>query len=337
MLLSINVDSKHIDRKRAERLHSFNLNERDLQGILFNSLSRLLSDDELTLIMQSRHWQEEPDMMAIDGEGNLVIFELKAWEAQSINLLQVLRYGQIFGNLKYSDLDSLYKKFRATKLSLKDSHKASFGIEIDETCFNKKQTFVVITNGLDRKTREAIQYWRACGLDVRPWIYRVYRGEEREMLLEMTAFRVSDNPNEDLSEGYYILNTNINNDKIDHDDMLTQGKVAAYFDPWKFKIEKFEKGDVVFLYQSGAGIVALGEADGNLQIAAYQNKVEYEGEEYFMMLNRFQRVFPPLSASEIKEITGTNHRFMGTMFGLDAESGKLIRSYLNNNARLKEA
>jgi hypothetical protein len=59
--------------------------------------------------------------------------------------------------------------------------------------------------------------WMLCGLDVRSWVYRVYAGEKDEMLLEMSVFRVGGNPYEDLTEGYYVLNTNISNAQVDHD------------------------------------------------------------------------------------------------------------------------
>lgn len=47
--------------------------------------------------MQPRKWQEKPDLMALDREGNLYIFEIKVWESRNENLLQILRYGQLFG------------------------------------------------------------------------------------------------------------------------------------------------------------------------------------------------------------------------------------------------
>lgn len=58
--------------------------------------------------MQSRQWQEEPDLMAIDENGDLWIFELKAWESRQSNLLQALRYGQKYGQYDYDDLDEIY-------------------------------------------------------------------------------------------------------------------------------------------------------------------------------------------------------------------------------------
>jgi hypothetical protein len=209
MLLSINTKTRFAERRRTERLQTFGFDERALQNILFRSLDRLFPDDELILLMQSRYWQEEPDLMAVDKNGDLYIFELKAWESHSSNLLQVLRYGQIFGGSKYTDLDAWDKRSTDSSQSLKRSYLAKFGVELAEEHFNRGQVFVVITNGLDYRTRESIQYWRSCGLEVRPWVYRVYAGQEDEMLLEMSAFRVGDNPYEDLAEGYYVLNTNI--------------------------------------------------------------------------------------------------------------------------------
>lgn len=333
MLLSVNTKTQFANKKQTLRLQSFNLNERHLQEILFKSLDRLFSDDELILLMQSRRGPEEPDIMAVDQHGDLYIFELKAWESQPSNLLQVLRYGQIFGSSKYADLDAWFKKSTDSTQSLLTAHKARFEVELKTDEFNRRQIFVVVTNGLDSKTREAIRYWRTCGLDIRPWVYRVYQGGTDEMLLEISPFRVSDNPYEDLAEGFYILNTNYKNDELDHKDMLSQAKAAAYYDPWKYKIERLKRGDVVFLYQSGVGIVAVGEADGMLHKAAYHGDPANADEEYFMKLLNFQLVDPPMPARDIKNITGINHVFMGTMFGLDADAGKELRKYMVDNGR----
>jgi hypothetical protein len=248
MLLRVDSKTKLATRVPGKRLKEFGLDERGLQDILFHSLDRLLPDDELLLVMQSRQWQEEPDLMAVDKDGQLYIFELKVWESRSENLLQVLRYGQIYGSYTYDDLQRLYAKFDNTGRSLSVAHKARFEVELEEEKFNHTQVFVVITNGLDFKTREAIQYWRERKLDVRPWVYRVYQGNTNdELLLEASTFAIEDNPYGDITEGYYILNTNYRNAPEDHEDMLARKKAAAYFSPWKQKIERLSKDDVVFL------------------------------------------------------------------------------------------
>ena len=328
MLLKIDPQTKLATRVTGKRLHDFGLSERDLQNILFRSLDRLLPDDELLLLMQSQRWQEEPDLMALDKHGHLFIFELKVWELKSENILQALRYGQIFGNYGYADLQRLFEKIEGPNKSLKDVHKAKFEVELPEETFNRKQVFVTMTNGLDAKTREAIQYWRKAGLDVRPWVYRVYDGNNAEMMLEVSPFAVNDNPYSDIAEGFYILNTNFRNSTNDHDDMLAHKKAAAYFTPWKYKIERLSKGDIVFMYQSGVGIVAVGVASGKLEKRAYQGKPEYQEEEYAMKLYQFRRVDKPITAAEIKGVTEVDYRFMSTMFAIDAESGRKLYRYI---------
>ena len=123
MLLKVNTRTQTAERVVGEKLRTFGISERDLQNILFDSLDRLLYEDELLIIMQSRHWQEEPDLMAIDKVGRLYIFELKAWESRSENLLQVLRYGQRFGNYKYDDLQILFNVFDEIKRCLRQAHR----------------------------------------------------------------------------------------------------------------------------------------------------------------------------------------------------------------------
>ena len=106
MLLRVDTQTKLASRQRGVRLAEFGLDERGLQNILFRSLDRLIPEDELLLVMQSRRWQEEPDIMALGADGTLFVFELKAWESRSANLLQVLRYGQVYGQYSYQQLDA---------------------------------------------------------------------------------------------------------------------------------------------------------------------------------------------------------------------------------------
>jgi len=246
---------------------------------------------------------------------------LKVYESESKNLLQALRYGQICGLYQYDDLNRLFQKTSKENLTLEDVHRRKFEKPIPPDKFNKDQVFVVMTNGIDGRTREAIRYWRSRKLDVRPWIYRVYDGDApNRMTVEILPFRVEDSPYEDRQEGFFILNTNYNNDPDDHEDMVKNKKAAAYSDPWKYKIEEIQKGDTVFLYKSGTGIVAFGAASGDLVKSKHRPGGGPE-DQYSMKLRNFFELSAALAASEIKEITENNYVFRGTMFGIDADAG----------------
>ena len=187
---------------------------------------------------------------------------------------------------------------------------------------------MILTNGLDDKTRLAVTYWKSAGLDVRPWIYRSYSIGD-QMLLEISPFRTADDPLEDQAEGqgegFYVVNTNWNNEPEDDAAMLREKKVAAFFVPWKFKIDRLRRGDHVFLYRSGTGVVAVGTADGRLRRAAYHGEAEHKDEEYAMGLLDFGAIDPPLTAAEVKTIAANPGLvFRQTMFSLDPDGGSKL-------------
>jgi len=293
-----------------------------LQLLLFDNLNKVFPEEDLLIIMQSKPWQEEPDLMAIDSEGNLNIFELKAWESESSNLLQVLRYGQIYGQYNYDLLNQLFKKSRKITRELLECVNDQFSTSLTEEKINQKQKFILITNGVDYKTRQSIDYWASQGLDIQSWIYRIHKVGE-QILIEFDKFKLNDNPFEDLQGKYYILNTNMQGGSEDGEDMLKNKKAAAYFDPWKKKIDYLSKGDTVFLYQNRVGIVAKGiVATEALRKKNYRDNPEYEDEEYYKELKDFKILAKTISASEIKKIGKTNYRFMQTMFSIDNETGE---------------
>ena len=113
--------------------------------------------------------------------------------------------------------------------------------------------------------------------------------------------------------------------------MIENKRAAAFYNPWKYKIEKFNKGDKVFLYRSGEGIVAIGKASGIVHHKNYHDLESEVDEEYYTDLNEFKELKNPLCASEIKEITGTNFVFRPIMFCIGEEKGNLLWNYIEKN------
>lgn len=137
-------------------------------------------------------------------------------------------------------------------------------------------------------------------------------------------------------KSYCILNTSISNDEADHEDMLCNHKAAAYFDPWKYKIERLSKGDIVYLFQTCVGLVAMGKADGKLTKAPYHGNPNHPDEEYSMSLLEFHKIDPPVIETEIKKITETDHVFMQTIIFLHSNEGKKILKFMTENGRIKD-
>ena len=65
-----------------------------------------------------------------------------------------MRYGQIFGRYPYADLQNLAHRQQKLEGSLREAHKKHFGLDnaIEESSFNLKQHFVLVTHGVDADT-----------------------------------------------------------------------------------------------------------------------------------------------------------------------------------------
>ncbi len=327
MLFRLNLLSNEFLPEKRCYLRDFGWDERKFQSLLFSNLERVLQEEDFLLIMQSAQWQEEPDLMAIDKKGDLYIFELKAWESRSENILQVLRYGQIFGGYDYDQLNDLFvRRVDTYDKNLIETANQKFGTSLKPEDINQKQHFIVLTNGVDHSTREAIQYWASQGLCIRSWIYRLYM-DNQDVLVEFGPFSQLDDPYEDVEGGYFILNTNYTNDPSCQTDMLKENKAAAYYAPWKNKIKSIQPKDKVFLYQSGVGIVAKGIAKGKFKTKEYKGQKD---EEFYMELDQFKILNNPISAAEIKILTGNNFIFRQTMFSIDELSGGTLWNYISN-------
>ena len=162
MLYKLDTTAKDYSKVNRVTLSSFGWKELDLQELLSNHIQDLISASELMPIFNERPRQEEPDILALDKNGDLYIFELKRWSSHQENLLQVLRYGQLYGNSNYDELNEMFKKYLKDKDSgaeLQEIHQQYFDLadssRLSKEDFNRKQHFLVVTNVLDQKTVEA--------------------------------------------------------------------------------------------------------------------------------------------------------------------------------------
>ncbi len=312
------------DRGKHKKIQRTNLEaigwlEEDLENMLIKNIDDFISSRNLMPIFKERKFQEEPDIMAIDEKGSLYIFELKRWKAKEENLLQVLRYGQIFGASRYEELEGLYLKYtKKEDLSLKENHREYFGLDksLEEGDFNGKQNFIVVTNGMDQKTIEAIEYWKSQGVNIDGLIYWVYSIEDRNFI-EIDRYM----PNKELLDyetNNYIINTNYNNYKEAHKEMLERQIAAAYVTGWKEKIDRLQVRDRVFLYKSGDGIVAFGLVNSERKTEDWKKIRE---DKYYVDLIDFIDISEdPISPAKMRELRGAGYPFRTTMYSIDDET-----------------
>lgn len=121
------------------------------------------------------------------------------------------------------------------------------------------------------------------------------------------------------TEKYFLLNTNKAHDYRDHEYMLSKQRAATFEVDYMEKINKIKKDDIVFLYESGNGIVAYGVADGQPMNDSHNGIADRT--RYQTLLN-FKKLTKPLSAREIKLILEREIPFAQTMIRIP--NGKVL-------------
>lgn len=311
---------------KISNLSNIGWKEKDLENLLANNITQLIREDSLMTINQERPMQEEPDILALDKEGTLYIFELKRTRSDEINLLQVLRYGQKYGIYDYDRLNKRYQKYQNTKKSLQIAHKEYFDLEkiLDNSSFNSEQKFVIVTAGVDFNTIRAIKYWKKKGLPVDALIYKIYEIGNK-LIIDFDPY----GPTEEFEiaeTSNHIVNTNYSNRKEVYKQMLDEQKASAYGSR-KTVIDSIQRGDRVFLYHTGKGICAVGRAISDVETKDFEG---VEGNEHYIKC-KFDKLINPennperaLSAREINEKLNLNWSFRPTRFSTDDETADKI-------------
>jgi hypothetical protein len=135
------------------------------------------------------------------------------------------------------------------------------------------------------------------------------------------------NPTNDATkDGFHILNTNKAHTVEDHEWMTTKGIAAAFYDPWKFHIDKIREGDVVFLYENGKGIVAYGRGTGKVKVQEHRGDPD---ECHYQELQGFTKLDKPVAASVLRKVLNKHIVLMRTMSQL--ADGQKVLDYIEGN------
>jgi hypothetical protein len=327
---------------RSSQLAAHGWQEKDLENLVADNIDHFVAGNQLFVIAQSVVMREMPDIMALDRDGGLHLFELKRWRSNEENLLQVLRYGQKFGRSEYGDLDGMFARYqrkngRDTAIPLREAHAQYFEREapLAPEQFNHEQHFVVMTDGLDRATREAIGYWGRKQLDIRTLLYRIYETDHHELLLEIDAYSpvAGDDVEASVAEGLAVVNTNATYMPDAWKDMITAGKASAYYRR-KTSIDDIVKGSPIALYHTGLGFVAVGKTRGTVQCAAVDGD---EDEEHYVPC-AFDRVVDvvkepqkAVKAWEVNQHLGASHRLRQTVYTLPKQAFEFLKRRLEEN------
>lgn len=129
------------------------------------------------------------DLLAIDGDGNLVVVELKRNRTPREVVAQLLDYGSWVRNLKDEDIaavfDGFLQKFYPShaKASLDEAFCERFGVSEMPESLNESHELVVVAGELDESTERIINYLaEEYGVAINAVFFRFFRDGDNEYL-----------------------------------------------------------------------------------------------------------------------------------------------------------
>lgn len=303
--------------------------EKDLENYLRENLPKLIGDD-LMVIGQSRPFQPEADLLALDRRGDLWIFELKRVSGSSDNLLQVMRYSQNAANLGVDELGDVYLSHKPDASdSLVVDFCKHFGFVSPTAPLHwsdmlaKRHHLVVIAEGADEEAIQSVNHWQLSGLDIQLWPYRIHGGDKNAFRFELPDLFIKGRQISRGEPGIFLMNTarkNRANSALE-DYMLKHECALATAEPWLFKINRVLTGSRVLLYANRTGVIAIGVA------TAEKRNIELNGEPgRIVRLRDFRRLKSPFSAASISAIAGKNYPLLQTLRKLPEDIGEKLWS-----------
>ncbi|MGC8341040.1 hypothetical protein [Pantoea ananatis] len=139
---------------------------------------------------------------------------------------------------------------------------------------------------------------------------------------------ITDSIEDNYGISYFLLNTNKTNSIIDHNLILEQGIAATFEDDYIGKINRIKKGDVVFLYESGSGIVAYGIGSGENIDETNPEKINHSSMRY-QVLSNFSLLDKPLVARDVKRVLNNDIPFAQTLSRVT--NGEILYNYIKRD------
>lgn len=218
-------------------------------------------------IFQERPFQPEPDLVALDEHGNLILFELKRGYIDKKSALddRLFRYHSVWKNFSYDDLNKNYKKYRKdNSAELLDDHKKFFGLNLSKSDFNRAQKLIGVANVVSDDLIDYIESLNKRGdytVDFIP--YRFYK-VDKEVFIEFSSKPFDDDFVARRRHNLICKIASALNDKMDYSFCSSHKFSRKYFDGSNLDFRKWN-GHERFIISFSREFLYSGATDLHVQ------------------------------------------------------------------------
>jgi hypothetical protein len=220
------------------------------------------------------------DILAIDGEGNLVIIELKRDKTPRDIVAQCLDYGSWVKNLNYEEIKETYNLYM--KSDLENDFVEYFDCKIPDE-INRNYRIVIVAESLDDSTERIANHLNDdYNVNINAIFFNIFEKDGieyigRSWLKDPEVIHAGKGPKPNWT-GYYFVNTGITgkHDKRKWEYNLKYSFISAGGgNRWINSIKKLRKGDKIFAYIKNIGYAGYGVVEEEAVIVKdymYQGK-----------------------------------------------------------------
>lgn len=251
------------------------LTEKDLENWMAKNPDLLFGNEKVLVIAQSVSGQSMGDILALDADGRLIIVEIKRDWSNRATVGQLLEYAARMTGSSYEDLEKLHHRYRSQQdgknyRSLIDRFRKEL---TDDPTVNKEtipkrekgHRICIVAPGSDEGLSLIVEWLKEYGVPISFVPFTLYTdtvNNNGDILLEIEPLPVPEDreDSEHNWQGDCFFNTNETWGPGAYQRMFEQGVIAIYgFAGGPTAFEQCAKGQRVFAYVNGKGILAMGE------------------------------------------------------------------------------
>lgn len=206
------------------------------------------------------------DLLAIDGQGDLYVLELKKDRTSREVVAQALEYGFWIASLSYGEIAAIYAKHHDGE-DFASAFSTHFEADVPES-INASHELVVVASGIDQSTEQIVDYVRGYGVPINVLFFEYLVDGDREYLARSwltnpeqepapTGGAGKKQPAWNGSDFFVAIGENENRN---WEDMRRFGVVSAgHGEKYRRAVSNLFEGARVFAAIPGTGYVGVGE------------------------------------------------------------------------------
>lgn len=300
------VDMEHDEFAvlRPVSARELDLKEKHIEKWVVGKPEILFSDPNAVMIIASEITGEmQADVMAVDSQGNLIIIEIKRHGSDRNVIGQILDYAAQLSEWQYEEFDKRWKKDGGESKGdlLVAFQKFIENNSFSEEDFLKNRYLYILAAGEDESMKRIISWLRdGYGVPIDFVSFGLFRGDN-ETLLRIGKIDVVPIVTNKEWSGDWFFNSNETNAPNAFEKMIPLNVIAAYgYGPptTEYKMNLPAKGQRVFMYVNGKGIVAVGKV---LEDSATQEKTVFNDDDEYHRKVCWTHTVKPTSAIKSSE------------------------------------